>query len=435
MSKPSVIVEGLSKKFGLSLKSALKYGLTDSFRRLTGRGKNENLRPSEFWALKDVSFTLEPGDTLGIMGVNGSGKTTLLRILNGSYSPDAGRVTMRGRIGALIAAGAGFSPLLTGRENVFISGTLLGMHPSEIRKKFDEIVAFADLEEFIDMPIRNYSSGMSVRLGFAVAVLGTPKILLVDEVLAVGDIAFQKKCYERIHALKNEGTTILLVSHTPGAIWAVCNKGFVLHQGISRGVVSTEDACRLYDHNNLLARAEAVQPKEKWEQEKTQIPTDYGGSSGGTNEIFVTNVDVLNAEQKPNKQIAYGEPFILRCYITSAASLYDCMLRVQVDAEINKTITIIDSYEMHKVLYNFSPGKYIIDIHVKNPRYRPGVYFFSPSITKRQVGVHLFYRFNMAKIVIVHPQDVFFYADFRASYQVEAEYITVSRPSKYLLEA
>ena len=199
MSKQSVIVNDVSKKFGMSLKNALKYGLSDSARRLVGKKSNDFLRSGEFWALEDINFSLDPGDALGILGVNGSGKTTLLRILNGTYRPDKGKVLIRGRIGALIAAGAGFSPMLSGRENIFISGTLLGMHPREIKKKFDEIVEFSELSEFIDMPVRNYSSGMSVRLGFAIAVLGNPDVLLVDEVLAVGDMRFQKKCFERIH--------------------------------------------------------------------------------------------------------------------------------------------------------------------------------------------------------------------------------------------
>ena len=424
MGKPSVIVEGLSKKFGLSLKSALKYGFADSFRRLTGRGKNENLRPGEFWALKDVNFALEPGDALGIMGVNGSGKTTMLRILNGSYTPDAGKVTLRGRIGALIAAGAGFSPLLTGRENVYISGTLLGMHPSEIRKKFDEIVAFADLDDFIDMPIRNYSSGMSVRLGFAVAVLGSPEILLVDEVLAVGDIAFQKKCYERIYALKKEGTTILLVSHSPGAIWAVCNKGLVLQKGLSSGIVPVEDACKHYEYYNFLERAKDISSGNP----DKQLPTEYGGLKGGTNDIIVTKCEILNTNHETIGDIIYNMPFILRFYIKSFNNITDCIFRVQVDSEINKAFIIIDSYEVHRKFYSFIPGEYIIDINVMNPRLRPGVYSFSSSICKKQVGVHLFFEYNQAKIVVTHPEYTFFYADFRSSYQIDAHYEIISQP-------
>ena len=421
MSKPSVIVEGLSKKFGLSLKSALKYGMFDSLRRLTGQGKNLNLRAGEFWALKDVNFTLEPGDALGIMGINGSGKTTMLRILNGSYTPDAGKVMLRGRIGALIAAGAGFSPMLTGRENVFISGTLLGMTPTEVRKKFDEIVAFADLDNFIDMPVRNYSSGMSVRLGFAIAVLGTPEILLVDEVLAVGDISFQKKCFERIEVLRNLGTTILLVSHSVGAIWAICNKGLVLHKGISSGIISTEDACRLYDYNNNLERAKSESIINSKEQE-SRVPTAYGGLTGGTNEIFINKLEVMNIERELIEEIDYGNSFILRCHIESNQKFENCMLRIRIDSEINKALTLVDSYETERILYNFKPGNYIIDILIKNPRYRPGVYFFCAAIIKKEVAVHLFFCNNIAKLIINHPKDFFFIPNPHATYQVESKF-------------
>ena len=287
MTKPSVIIEGVSKKFGLQLRTALKYGLIDSFRSMCGRGKDQSLREGEFWALQDVNATLEPGDALGIMGVNGSGKTTLLRILNGTYSPDVGKVTLRGRIGALIAAGAGFSPMLSGRENVFINGALLGMTTKEIRAKFDEIVAFAELDQFIDMPVRNYSSGMSVRLGFAIAVLGQPDILLVDEVLAVGDIAFQKKCYERIFTLRDEGVTILLVSHAPGSIWAVCNKGLLLHKGVSTGVRDVETICKLYEVYNSYS-TQVSQAKN--------IENNYAARVNGTGDCQVENFQVLNVD-------------------------------------------------------------------------------------------------------------------------------------------
>src|SRR5581483_11585040 len=213
MGERAIRAEGLSKKFGLTLRQSMKYGLHDVARKLLGRRNGDDvLRTGEFWAVDDVNFELRSGDALGIMGVNGSGKTTLLRILNGTYAPDTGRAALRGKIGALIAAGAGFSPLLSGRENIYISGTLLGMSPEEIDGRFDEIVAFSELEDFLDMPVRNYSSGMSVRLGFAIAVVGSPDVLLVDEVLAVGDLNFQKRCYERIQHLEQRGTTIMLVA-------------------------------------------------------------------------------------------------------------------------------------------------------------------------------------------------------------------------------
>jgi lipopolysaccharide transport system ATP-binding protein len=420
--KPSVVVEGVSKKFGLSLKSALKYGLIDSGRRLIGKEKDPALRPGEFWALNDVSFVLDPGDALGIMGINGSGKTTLLRILNGTYSPDKGKVTLRGRIGALIAAGAGFSPMLTGRENVYISGTLLGMTPQEIRKKFDEIIAFAELGEFIDMPVRNYSSGMSVRLGFAIAVIGTPEILLVDEVLAVGDMSFQKKCFERIQTLQRNGTTILLVSHSPGAIWSVCKKALVLQRGTTKGTTSVEDACRLYDHFNMQERV-----KSNGHRQSNDLPAEYGGTRGGTGDVIVKNLEILDGSSKPVSQVEYGKAFILRLYLDVKKPIPNGIIRIQIDAEINKAIAIIDSYEAHNSVFSLEPGSYVVDIYLKQPNLRPGVYEFCPSITEKTLGIHLFYQYGMASLVITHPSDIFFYADFRASVHLNASYMVRSQ--------
>ena len=411
MSKPSVIVEGLSKKFGLSLKSALKYGLTDSFRRLTGRGKDENLRPGEFWALKDVYFTLEPGDALGIMGVNGSGKTTMLRILNGSYTPDAGRVVLRGRVGALIAAGAGFSPMMTGRENVFISGTLLGMTPAEIRKKFDEIVAFADLEEFIDMPVRNYSSGMSVRLGFAVAVLGTPEILLVDEVLAVGDISFQKKCFERILSIRRQGTTILFVSHSQGSIWGICNKALVLHHGATQGVIPVEDACREYDNLNTLAKAQNLHATGS----QQEISSEYNNNRCGSGDVFISNIKILHGRtETPLETLLYGEPFIIELEVNSKEIIEDGIIRCSIDSEIYRAISIIDSYESAQKTFVIPKGESIVRFFIEKPKLRPGAYSFTCSLLKRTAAIHLYLEFNMHPVSVVHNRDIFLYADFRS---------------------
>lgn len=414
MTRTSVTIEGVGKKFGLQLRAALKYGLIDSFRRMTGRGKDSILRSGEFWALQDVNALLEPGDALGIMGVNGSGKTTLLRILNGTYSPDAGKVTLRGRIGALIAAGAGFSPMLSGRENVFINGTLLGMTPQEIRAKFDEIVAFADLDKFIDMPVRNYSSGMNVRLGFAIAVLGQPDILLVDEVLAVGDISFQKKCYERIFALRNEGVTILLVSHSPGAIWAVCNKGLFLHKGISPGVNDVETTCKLYEEQNSHSTQAA--------QAKT-IENNYGSRVCGTGTCFVEDFQVLNADgTQVITEVERGESFLLSFTARFAEPVGDLIARIAIDSEIYKAIAIIDSYEAHSRCYSVHNGSYNIRVLIKNPHLRPGCYSLTVSLQSKAVGVHLFLEHNISSIVVKQQNKEFLYADFRSVLHVESEF-------------
>lgn len=415
MARSSITVEQLGKKFSVTLRDALKYGMADSLRRLVGLGKDQESRPGEFWALNDVNFSLEPGQALGIMGVNGSGKTTLLRVLNGTYGPDTGKVTLRGKVGALIAAGAGFSPMLTGRENVYVSGSLLGMTTAEIRKRFDEIVNFAELEEFVDMPVRNYSSGMAVRLGFAVAVLGAPEILLVDEVLAVGDMSFQKKCYERIYAMKNRGTTILLVSHSPGAIWAVCDLGLILDHGRTQGLVPVEDACRRYDDLNALARVERTA--------NTLSPT-YGGTRGGTGEIVIERLEVLNRNHEQTNVFDYGESFTIRIHIISNKKADNVLVRVQIDAEINKAICIIDNYEQHGTLIKFEVDSYVVDIKVEKPNLRPGVYTFSPSITLQNEGVHTYFEYNMASVSVLssNGSGCFFYAEPRASVHLDCSY-------------
>lgn len=214
MTTPLIDVANVSKKFCRSLKRSLWYGMRDLCGEVLGRRKNGSvLRHNEFWAIRDLSFQLFPGETLGLIGPNGAGKTTILRILNGLINPDQGRVTVRGRMQALIALGAGFNPVLSGRENIYINAAILGIRKAEVDRLFDAIVDFSGIPEFIDAPVQSYSSGMAVRLGFAVAAHLEPDILLVDEVLAVGDEGFQVKCLNKIGELKSRGTAIILVSH------------------------------------------------------------------------------------------------------------------------------------------------------------------------------------------------------------------------------
>jgi lipopolysaccharide transport system ATP-binding protein len=260
-----VRVEGVSKKFCRSLKKSLWYGLCDigaelnPFRRqvaeVAGRGlpvagndtgtasaelaatdsrpvpDEAGLRPDEFYAVRNVSFELRRGECLGLIGHNGAGKTTLLKMLNGLIKPDAGTITMRGRVGALIALGAGFNPILTGRENIYVNGSVLGLSKKEIDEKMDEIIDFAEIGKFIDTPVQNYSSGMSVRLGFSAAVcLIKPDILILDEVLAVGDAAFRVKCLSRVTDLRNSSATIF-VSHDALQISRSCTRAIWMKHG------------------------------------------------------------------------------------------------------------------------------------------------------------------------------------------------------------
>jgi len=237
-----VRVEGVSKKFCRDLKRSLWYGLKDTAADLLGGHSSNGLRPDEFWALDGVSLELARGECLGLIGRNGAGKTTLLKMLNGLIKPDKGRIELAGRVGALISLGAGFNPILTGRENIYVNGSVLGLTTKEIDSKLAEIIAFSEIDDFIDTPVQSYSTGMQVRLGFAVATAMQPDVLLLDEVLAVGDAAFRNKCYERLAESATERPSFWsamtrIKSHASvqrrsswimgaSAIWARLKRGF-----------------------------------------------------------------------------------------------------------------------------------------------------------------------------------------------------------------
>jgi lipopolysaccharide transport system ATP-binding protein len=254
----AIQVDHVSKKYCKSLKRSMLYGVKDIGRNAVGLGSHsDQLRKDEFWAVDDVSFEVKKGETLGLIGPNGSGKTTLLKMLNGIFWPDKGKISIKGRVGALIEVGAGFHPLLTGRENVYINAAILGMTKEEVDEKFDDIVEFADIGDFLDTPVKFYSSGMFVRLGFAVAVHCEPEILLVDEVLAVGDVEFRAKCYNKIAELM-ENCAVVIVSHDMSAIARISSKCMVLNNGhsISQGTAeeAIQDYCSLFDEEKIDAQ-------------------------------------------------------------------------------------------------------------------------------------------------------------------------------------
>ena len=224
-------VQSVSKKFCRDLKRSLWYGVRDTVNDLLGRdGSAQDLRRDEFWAVNDVSFEVRRGECLGLIGRNGAGKTTLLKMLNGLIKPEQGRIEMRGQLGALIALGSGFNPILSGRENVYVNGAVLGMSKKKIDAKIDEIIDFAEIGEFIDAPVQSYSSGMQVRLGFAVATAMEPDVLLLDEVLAVGDTAFRIKCHRRISRIRRNAA-VIFVSHEMPAVALISDRTLVLSQG------------------------------------------------------------------------------------------------------------------------------------------------------------------------------------------------------------
>lgn len=226
-----VEVKGVSKKFSHTLKQSMWYGFTDLMRSILGmKMSSSSLREGEFWAVKDIGFTLRRGECLGLIGHNGAGKSTLLKMLNGLIRPDEGSITMRGKVGALIELGAGFNPLLTGWENIYVNGQLLGFTKKEIDRKIGSIIDFADIGDFINSPVQNYSSGMKVRLGFAVAAHMEPDILLIDEVLAVGDMGFALKCFNKMDELLPK-TAVIFVSHNMPQISRMCSSILLLKKG------------------------------------------------------------------------------------------------------------------------------------------------------------------------------------------------------------
>ena len=269
MSDVVISVEGLGKKYriGGSQASGRRYQTLQetllSWPRKALNSFKGDKPKNEFWALKDISFEVKQGEVLGIIGRNGAGKSTLLKILSRITEPTQGRIVVNGRIGALLEVGTGFHPELTGRENIYLSGAILGMKRWEINNKFNEIVEFAELEKFIDTPAKHYSSGMYMRLGFAVAAYLEPEILIVDEVLAVGDAQFQKKCIGKMSDVSKQGRTILFVSHNIGFLNSISKKSIMLEKGLTKIWADTEEVVGVYfNHGDSNSQAVIDYPSE-----------------------------------------------------------------------------------------------------------------------------------------------------------------------------
>jgi lipopolysaccharide transport system ATP-binding protein len=264
-------------------------------------------RGSEVPALRDVSFGVEPGSAVGLVGRNGSGKTTLLRLLSGIVKPTSGRVAVGGRIGSLLELGAGFHPDMTGRENVYLNGSIHGLARATLRERFDEIVAFAGLEDFIDLPVRTYSSGMYMRLGFAIAAHIEANVLLLDEVFAVGDEAFQRKCFGKIFDFKQKGGTIVFVSHDASAVERLCDRAILLKDGLKYFDGPTHDAIVAY--RGLLAG-------ERDPEERAVGLKEWGGDVAR-----VERVRLLGRDGEERKQLLAGEPFTLALDVVADSSV------------------------------------------------------------------------------------------------------------------
>jgi lipopolysaccharide transport system ATP-binding protein len=307
VSETVIKVENLGKKYVLSHQQegqnykALRDAIADGAKSLGKKflkpygTKIDDPTHEEFWALKDVSFEIKQGDRVGIIGRNGAGKSTLLKILSRITEPTQGSISIKGRVASLLEVGTGFHPELTGRENIFLNGAILGMGREEIKRKFDEIVAFAEVEKFLDTPVKRYSSGMYVRLAFAVAAHLEPEILIVDEVLAVGDVQFQKKCLGKMEEVGKEGRTVIFVSHNMSAVESLCDRGILLQSGSLSLDGDPQEAIKIY-----LEKAYTLSKDVSIEQRKDR---------SGSGKIRVTSFRVLDSEGNEVPSLQSGKDY------------------------------------------------------------------------------------------------------------------------------
>jgi lipopolysaccharide transport system ATP-binding protein len=357
MSEYLVTVQNVRKKFCRSLKRSLWYGVRDVGSELFGRsGSHSTLRPDEFWAINDVSFHLNRGETLGLIGHNGAGKTTMLRMLNGLIKPDVGRIQVRGRMQALIALGAGFNPVLTGRENVYVNASILGISKAEIDRRFDQIVAFSGIEEFIDAPLQSYSSGMTVRLGFSVAAHLEPDILLVDEVLSVGDLAFRTKSQVRIQELRDAGVAIILVSHNLHTISHVCSRAITCEKGQVAYDGDTERAIDVY-RSSLIKQNAGMEDALR----------------AGTGEIRVKRLEVLDENGRAKSDFEIGDYMNLRFHYEASQPVKNPVFNVTMHVLNSHQVTGLRT-DVDGVDFGVLHGTGFVDIAIPHLNLLPNIY-------------------------------------------------------------
>jgi lipopolysaccharide transport system ATP-binding protein len=314
MSDFAIRAEGLSKRFWLRMDR--RTGLKERFIR------GQAPKGREFWALRDASFEIERGTTFGLIGQNGSGKSTTLKVLAGIYRPNAGRVVVNGRVSALLELGAGFHGELTGRENVRLNGAILGLSGKQIAAAMDRIVDFADIGDFIDSPVKIYSSGMFVRLGFAIAVSLDPEILMVDEVIAVGDEEFQRKCFDHLHELRKRGSTIVLVTHSLGLIRDMCDQAAWLEHGRIRQLGPGREVVDSYlaDINEREVHAQQESPVVE------AAPVTQGRPGSG--EVRITSLEYLDGSGNPSPVLLAGAPCTIRMHYAADESLPEAVFGI-----------------------------------------------------------------------------------------------------------
>lgn len=362
-----VSVNGVSKKFCRDLKRSLMYGVKDISAELLGLSrKGDQLRPQEFRALNDVSFQLRRGEALGLLGKNGSGKSTLLRIIAGLIKPDMGTVEINGRVAPLIALGAGFNPILTGRENIYANMSVLGLTKQEIDQRFDDVIAFAEIGDAIETPVQSYSSGMAARLGFATAIHTEPDILLIDEVLSVGDVKFRTKCSRRLAELQEKGTTFILVSHNSSSILSVCQSAIYLEKGelISRG--SAYEIMKQYENSLFIEATDAVSSGMSFLTGKNR------------EESLGANITYLGFRDESGEVLSFPETgkktyFCIGCHVFKHLENFGIGIAIKDPAKGNEILLQIESRDDGEIL-PLQQGDSEVQIEMPFLCLAPGVY-------------------------------------------------------------
>ena len=387
MSEIAITVAGLGKRYRIGAQQQAYKTLRDKLndtalapfraaKHLLARNGNgnsqsatRNSKSETFWALKDVSFEIKRGEVVGIIGRNGAGKSTLLKILSRITEPTEGYADINGRIASLLEVGTGFHPELTGRENIYLNGSILGMKRVEINQKFDEIVAFAEIEKFIDTPVKYYSSGMYVRLAFAVAAHLEPEILLVDEVLAVGDIAFQKKCLGKMGAVAQEGRTVLLVSHNMAAIENLCARCFLLDEGSVIAAGGTSHV--LAEYNKGVEKRSGVALSERLDRT-------------GTGEIRCTGISFLDNAENEIPFLYCGQPGYIRVhYESQVLGLKNIDVAIGIDTiEGTRLLTLYSEFTGQNFSIDHNRGSFLCALP-EGLGLRPDLYLLSSFIGNR----------------------------------------------------
>lgn len=384
---PAITVENLSKSYLVghnaarterytALRDVIARNARDLARKtrdmIHGRPIIQGDEVEEFWALKDVSFEVKQGETLGIIGRNGAGKSTLLKILSRITAPTNGRITLKGRVASLLEVGTGFHPELSGRENIFLNGAILGMTRGEIQRKFDEIIAFADIENFLDTPVKRYSSGMYVRLAFAVAAHLEPEILVVDEVLAVGDAQFQKKCLGKMGDVAKEGRTVLFVSHNMAAVQNLCRKGIVLRGGHVHYIGTQLGAVSAYLAGQAASSVSLVSRNDR----------------GGTGALRAESIRFVNGDGTEIQSAVSGQALGIRLYFRKqdSQSLSHTIASISVKTQL-ETPVFLQHNRLTRVDLGTLPEQGFIELQIPRLPLPPSVYRLGYSLM--QDGAYL----------------------------------------------